>query len=337
MKLIKTTLFIMCFTAITANFAYAGWYEYPVLTEEQAAELERQDAQELQLAEELRKQAEAEKAIKKNLEQANKKTALSDAEKQAVGLSDKWLTTGVAPYIEGNGKLVYMHGISFPTILASPMQVVDLEFQAGEVINEIVVGDSSRWLIDKGQVGNTTHIFLKPVETNITTNAVITTNKRVYHLRLVSQNDYFTPYVGFAYVNEMKAYERERTATEKRQEQFATINTITASNSGGVVQSENTSVGRVDISDLNFAYSLSTNSYKWKPERIYDDGMQTFIRFPKVSDLPVLLVQNGSQSVLVNYRVVNNTMVIDGVFDKFALLNGVGTKQEAITITAEKR
>ena len=116
---------------------------------------------------------------------------LTPKERKALSLSDDWARQNVDPVLSGGGKVVYVHGASLPTIVATPMQVSDVELEAGEVVNEIVVGDSARWMVESGSAGSgpdaRVHLFIKPVDAGLESSTVITTNRRVYHLRLVSQ------------------------------------------------------------------------------------------------------------------------------------------------------
>ena len=122
---------------------------------------------------------------------------LTPKERKALSLSDDWARQNVDPVLSGGGKVVYVHGASLPTIVATPMQVSDVELEAGEVVNEIVVGDSARWMVESGSAGSgpdaRVHLFIKPVDAGLESSTVITTNRRVYHLRLVSQRKGHTP------------------------------------------------------------------------------------------------------------------------------------------------
>ena len=93
----------------------------------------------------------------------------------------------------------------------------------------------------------------------------------------------------------------------------------------------------LDLSDLNFAYGVKGKA-PWTPERVYDDGRQMFIRLPKSAasgEMPVLLVRKGNKDVLVNYQVKDSAIVVDGIFDKLALIVGVGGDQQKIEIVRE--
>ena len=60
-----------------------------------------------------------------------------------------------------------------------------------------------------------------------------------------------------------------------------------------------------------------------------------FIRLPKSAasgEMPVLLVRKGNKDVLVNYRVKDSAMIVDGLFDRIALIIGVGGDQEKVDV-----
>lgn len=242
---------------------------------------------------------------------------LTKKERQALNLTRQWSGRGPEPVLSHSGKLTYVHGASMPTIIASPMQVCDVELQPGEQVNEVIVGDSARWMVDTGTAGDTTHLFIKPVDAGLETTAVVTTDRRVYHLRLVSQRSGHTPYVGFVYADSMRSgFTRKKAALEEEKSRRTTM-----------VE------GRpVDISSLNFGYEVKGKA-SWKPVRVFDDGEKIFIHLPrKLSEMPVLLARRRGENVMVNYRTDDGNMVVDGVFDDISLLLGVGRHREEVKI-----
>ena len=247
-------------------------------------------------------------------------TPLSAKEQRVLGLIKNWSdggSTGSQSYMQG-GKLVYVHGAAggIPTIIAAPLQVVDVELEPGEAVNEIVVGDSARWQVESGTAGRSTHLFIKPIDVGLESSAVVTTDRRVYHLRLVSRKTDFTPYVGFIYTDDLQAQLAASKAQEKRTKTWQTTD------SG------------VDLSNLNFGYELS-GSAPWKPEQVYDDGRKMYIQLPaaaKTSEIPALMVKKGQKDVLVNYRVKGLTIEVDGLFPHLALVVGVGRSQELVEV-----
>lgn len=250
---------------------------------------------------------------------------LTRGEMKALQLSRAWTGRGPAPVLSFSGKLIYVHGASLPTIIASPMQVCDVELQRGEKVREIVVGDSARWMVESGSMGvgsdETIHLFIKPIDAGLETTAVVTTDRRVYHLRLISQRSGHTPYVGFTYADQLKVQAAERRAAEVRAATWDSSDVV-----GEIT----------DLSKLHFGYSVKGKA-SWKPERVYDDGRQTFIQFPKKSsgEMPILLVRKGKENIMVNYRVKDKAMIADGIFDKISLVLGVGSAKEEIIISRE--
>lgn len=248
---------------------------------------------------------------------SNDAVPLSQRERKALNLTRDWAGRGPAPVLSQSGKLVYVHGASLPTILASPMQVCDVELQSGEKVNEVIVGDSARWMVETGAAGNTTHLFIKPVDAGLETTAVVTTDRRVYHLRLVSQRSGHTPYVGFVYADAMKLRLEEKKSARER-----AIQRNTAKINGK----------EVDISGLNFNFEVKGKA-SWRPERVFDDGQKIYIHLPRAStEMPVLLARKNGENVLVNYRVDGKNLVVDGLFEDISLLLGVGSKKEEVRI-----
>ena len=248
---------------------------------------------------------------------SNDAVPLSKRERQALNLSRDWAGRGPAPVLSQSGKLVYVHGASLPTILASPMQVCDVELQPGEKVNEVIVGDSARWMVETGTAGNTTHLFIKPVDAGLETTAVVNTDRRIYHLRLISQRSGHTPYVGFVYADAMKLQLAEKQAAREQE-----IQRNTATIDGK----------EVDISGLNFNFEVKGKA-SWRPERVFDDGQKIYIHLPRKStEMPVLLARKHGENVLVNYRVDGKNLVVDGLFDDISLLLGVGSRREEVRI-----
>lgn len=252
---------------------------------------------------------------------------LTPKEKKALSLSNSWARQNVDPVLAGGGKVVYVHGASLPTIVAAPMQVSDVELEAGEIVNEIVVGDSARWMVESGTAGSgpdaRVHLFIKPVDAGLETSTVVTTNRRVYHFRLVSQRAGHTPYIGFLYSDDLQRKSMARQARDAKEEEWSST-TLDGQ--------------RTDLSQLNFNYEVKGKA-SWKPERVYDDGRQTVIRLPEKTtsgEMPVLLVRKGSKDVLVNYRVKDSAMVVDGLFERIALVVGLDGDQEKIEIIRGK-
>ena len=49
-------------------------------------------------------------------------------------------------------------------------------------------------------------------------------------------------------------------------------------------------------------------------------------------EVPVLLAMKGKREQWVNYRVHNNTFIVDGLLEYLALISGVGRDQERVDV-----
>ncbi|GGE83467.1 hypothetical protein GCM10011317_45920 [Niveispirillum cyanobacteriorum] len=86
----------------------------------------------------------------------------------------------VYPYTEGALYRLY----------AAPERVTDIALQPGEALVAVSAGDTVRWIIGDTSSGageaSRVHVLVKPVAASLTTNLVITTDRRAYHLLLES-------------------------------------------------------------------------------------------------------------------------------------------------------
>ena len=231
---------------------------------------------------------------------------LDSREWQSVKLAKKWLNHNTKLMKGKDGKIIFLFGQTMPTVICSPFKTADIELDPGEVIKDIKSGDSVRWLFFFSLSGSgkaeISHVLVKPVDLGITTNLTIFTNRRAYHLNLASKKNSWTPYVSFAYseslqktLNAYNRYQKEKKQNYKKFNDFHTASNRT-----------------IDISRLNFKYSLSGNA-DWKPVRVYDDGVKTYIELPTTvfsGELPALLVINHGRKELVNYRYKKNTFIL---------------------------
>jgi type IV secretion system protein VirB9 len=243
--------------------------------------------------------------------------ALTPTERQALRQASEWEASGPAP-IQAAGRVMYVYGASVPTVIGAPLQISTIELQPGEIVNEVVVGDSARWMLDVAKTDSQTLILLKPVDSGLATSAVITTDRRAYHLNLKSQKSGHIARVAFLYPgdNAIRLRDESKESSDSRR------------------KPRDSETAQRDISNLNFDYDIKGKS-PWKPLQVYDDGKQMFIKFPseiKSGDAPILLVKNGGEDTMANFRMKDLSMIIDGVFPEAILISGVGSKQQRVTI-----
>lgn len=252
---------------------------------------------------------------------------LNAKEKKALSLAQEWKDRTINPVMEPGGKVIFVFGATMPTLVCAPLMPTDLELQPGELVNDVFVGDTARWVVSVGRSGagaERTHLIFKPFDAGLETTAVITTDRRTYHVKLISDQKGHIPYAGFRYPEDEQAALNRQLAAAQRAEQRQSVRpemTVTSK--------------AVRLSDLDFSYEITGDDVLWRPEQVFNDGSSTIIRLPQSvqqTDMPVLLVEEGGEKTMVNYRVRGVTLVVDGVFSKGILLSGVGKEQKKITI-----
>ena len=250
---------------------------------------------------------------------------LNSKEWEALKLSKEWINRKINPILLENGKVVHIFGATMPSIICSPFMTSDLELQPGENVNDVIVGDTARWMIALSKSGTpgreATHILIKPLDAGLVTTAVIPTDRRVYHLKLVSRRKDYNPYVSFIYPEDQQKVLKASLKRKKKKDIWDTT------------QIEGKTI---DLSKLDFSYIISGDDASWKPMRVYNDGIRTFIQLPRIStqtEIPVLLVEKAGQEAIVNYRVKGNAFVVDEIFEKAILVAGTGMDQAKVEIT----
>ncbi|MES9955798.1 MAG: P-type conjugative transfer protein TrbG [Sedimenticola sp.] len=244
--------------------------------------------------------------------------------KTGVTLATDWMEQSIPPKRDENGQVIFPFGATLPTIVCAPMRLCDIAFQAGEKIRHVRLGDTVRWKVSPAESGPDgamiTHAIIKPTESNLDTTLVVTTDRRTYHMRLVSSRRDWMPQVAFEYPEDQQkawALQIAKQETKRKERQRKTL----------------PSVG-MSVDDLNFAYSIEGKS-PWLPVRVFDDGSHTYIDLPREAkhrDAPILLVKSGDEERLVNYRMHGERFIVDSLFDEAELLSGVGTNQQKVII-----
>jgi type IV secretion system protein TrbG len=212
-------------------------------------------------------------------------------------------------------------------VYAKPGQVTDIMLQEGEQLvgaGPVAAGDTVRWMIGDTVSGTgaaaRVHILVKPTRPDITTNLVINTDRRTYHIELRANPSVYMASVSWTYPQD------ELIALRRAQEVEARAASVAAG---------------LDLGTLNFAYRLSGDRPDWRPMRVFDDGTRVFVEFPESvaqGEMPPLFViGNDDQAELVNYRVSGRYLIVDRLFEKAELRLGERRGQQRVRLTAERR
>ena len=159
---------------------------------------------------------------------------------------------------------------------ATPGFQIDVEFAADEAIENVAVGDSAAWQVTPNRRGD--HLFVKNLIAGVTTNMTVVTSARTYFFELAPLSGGEMAYtVRFRYPNAQAA-------------------------------AEEAPAGHVEG-----RYRLS-GAHALRPSRIADDGVHTYIEWPREASLPAVYALNAEgQETLVNGGMRDGLFVIDGI------------------------
>ncbi|KAJ8139349.1 hypothetical protein OY671_007440 [Metschnikowia pulcherrima] len=241
---------------------------------------------------------------------------------------------GIKPVPGTEGAVLFAFGTSEPSVVCAVSQICDVQLQPGENINSVNVGDSARWSIEPAVSNSgpneTQHLIIKPLDANLNTTSIVTTDRRTYHIRLVSHRTQFMSRVAFTYPDEAQAKWaafRARSDTARAENTTAVPDGARGTGRGGSEY----------LSNLDFHYSVDGRA-RWKPVRVYNDGVKTIIEMSHAmeqTEAPSSSIVRAGGSVskaadtsIVNYRLQDGRYIVDQIFDQAVLISGVGKRQE---------
>jgi type IV secretion system protein VirB9 len=263
---------------------------------------------------------------------------LNAAAVSAAEVSRQWETGVAMPTSGADGKVVYIFGQGMPVLVCAPLRVCAIELQAGEHLeSQPQIGDSRRWEITPVLSGSgldeTPLLIVKPIEAGLETNLIVSTDRRTYVFRLVSDPTRYVSRLAFQYPGEdaakWAAFQARQDAAKRDAAAVAEQAHEKDKRAGVVPLAENA------LDNLYFDYKLSGDA-AYRPQQVFDDGQHTYLIYPndgRFRELPTLLIQVNGKSELVNFRVDGSRYIVDRLFDKAILVVGVGKKQTRVTIT----
>jgi type IV secretion system protein VirB9 len=211
-----------------------------------------------------------------------------------------------------------------------------IQLEAGESVLGSAAGDAERWLIDRTVTGSgeqTVLIVVKPTACDLTSNLVVSTDRRVYDLTLSSPpcaekaggaSEAYARHVSFYYPDALVSRES------------------TGAAGGPLFAATRAAAGIAGPEGLDFGYQWKPDRHvHWNPVAVYDDGVHGYIKLPAAAahdELPaVFLVGEDKKLAVLNYTVVGgNTFVTDRVFDRIALVVGANGKDGRVDIVNDR-
>ncbi|MER9299814.1 P-type conjugative transfer protein TrbG [Mesorhizobium sp. M0621] len=200
-------------------------------------------------------------------------------------------------------------------VYAAPGQITDIALEPGESLTgegPIAAGDTARWIIGDTESGSgvsrRVHVMVKPSRADITTNLVITTDRRSYMIELQSGEKPYMPAVAWAYPALPAGQARTIPSTPVMP----------------------------DVTARNYRYGLAGDTAPWRPVGVYDDGRRVYVEFPhgivQGEMPPIFVIGPDGEAEIANSRVYQNTLIVDRLFGAAELRLGSGKRQQTVRI-----
>lgn len=200
-------------------------------------------------------------------------------------------------------------------VYAAPGQITNIALEPGESLTgagPIAAGDTARWIIGETESGSglsrRVHILVKPTRPDITTNLVITTDRRIYMLELRAEAKPYMPAVAWAYPAPPASQRGTVPATP-------IIPTAAA---------------------RHYRYGITGDTPPWRPVAVYDDGRRVYVEFPRgiaQGEMPpIFVLRTDGEPQLVNSRIHQNILIVDRIFGAAELRLGSGKLQQTVRI-----
>ena len=212
-------------------------------------------------------------------------------------------------------------------VYTAPEQVTDIALQAGEKLISASAGDTERWILGDTVSGDgdkeRVHILVKPIESGLTTNLIITTTARTYRAELTSYRETYMAAVSWR-------YPREELISLSKTRKPATEPSVGSAALPAGADRLTVPTG-LSVDALSFRYRVEGDKPHWRPLRAFDDGRKVYIQFPARIDQgeapPLFAVGTDGDSQLVNYRVKGRYYIVDRLFARAELRLGEQDQQ----------
>lgn len=249
----------------------------------------------------------------------------SPVDRELANAGLEYRRTGSARTIKRGAAVVYPYGHTQPVLTCSVLSACVIYLEPGEEPLDRAGGDLSRWDVSLMRGPQQALVAVKPQDCNLTTNLVLSTDRRVYDILLDS------PKCGKAaedgnpklpYVRELRFWYPDDLV-----KQFAVDEARGAARRAAEIP---VAAAVMDPTGMAFDYRWRRDKgFPWVPDAVFDDGVHTFLKLPDVarhSDRPVLyeLAGDGTLNIL-NYANRDGYFVVDRVLVRGVLVIGTGS------------
>ncbi|MDQ7744589.1 TrbG/VirB9 family P-type conjugative transfer protein [Hydrogenophaga pseudoflava] len=217
-----------------------------------------------------------------------------------------------------------------------------VEFDPGEVINEVAVGqggDCSKadaaWCVAAQQGGR--HLYVKAKSAaDAPNNLAVVTDRRSHalHFVVLPDGDRQSPVYRLA-IRSLKPSTPALSSGQKELAALANLPPIPPPPTAQQIVAERLAA-KPTVLNTQYALAEGAGSADIVPTLVYDDGRFTFLRFPGNREVPAVfhVLGDGSET-LVNARMEHDTLVVDRVSRRLMLRAGsavVGIWNEAFDL-----
>ena len=229
---------------------------------------------------------------------------------EALGeLVREYQRTGRAGVLRQSTVMVVPFGHSQPVLACAPLRASVVELQPGEVVLGVVAGDTERFAVGQthtGPGGRTPLVVVRPLAYDVTTNLVVSTDRRVYHVTLDSAprpsrargGDPVNPQPRYA--RHIRFYYPDDVAADL---QPGAARLAPALGPAGVLDAD----APASLDDLHFDYQVTGDpDLVDAVERVFDDGVHAYVKLSRQAvrggGVPVLYaIGPGGDREVLNY------------------------------------
>ncbi|AYV47543.1 P-type conjugative transfer protein TrbG [Caulobacter flavus] len=221
----------------------------------------------------------------------------------------------------GAKRFAYADEAVYP-VIATPGRITDIVLEPGEALvgaGPIAAGDTVRWIIGDTVSGQgatrRVHVMIKPTAIGLATNLIINTDRRTYHLELRASARTWLSQVAWTYPSAA----------------------LPAPSIEPVNAASPASLAKAAPRRINLGYRIEGDHPRWRPVRVFDDGQSVYLEFGpglSLSDLPPLyrIGPDGKTAELINYRVEDERLVTERLFDLAELRLGAKRRARAVRL-----
>lgn len=251
--------------------------------------------------------------------------------------------SGFAPVVALPTHRLHPFGHEVPTLRCLPTRACDLVLEPGEAIDGHALGDPESWqtavLLEGQPPALTPHFVVKPSAFGLATNLVLVTDRRAYHLELVSPAESEARADGAAYDHRVGWWYPERWIERRRAEEEL-------ARARREARAEATPAALpLDPTALDWGYRVEhprrrSRRLGWEPAAVVDDGRRTWVRLPEralAGELPAAfgVLADGSYAPL-NARYRDGWLLIPAVVDALDLVLGAGDGRRSLRIVRSR-